>query len=184
MTIIKHENIHWMAIAKRDSGFTLLELLVVMAIVGIVGTIALPSFRTQIQNENASSGTRYFANSIGIARSSAIKLGTPVVMCASASGTTCSGDWEDGWLVFQDDDRDDQFDSDESVLRRHVGENPNLSISVDSVAGNELDRMSFNFRGLPGVSFDVSVSSGSAEYGLSINAFGKTRLIKESADAN
>jgi type IV fimbrial biogenesis protein FimT len=58
---------------------------------------------------------------INLARSEAIRRGAPVAVCHSGDGTTCSGTWSDGWIVFVDanGDGDKAADPDDPILRTH-----------------------------------------------------------------
>lgn len=88
-------------------GFTLIELMVVVALVAIMATLAAPSFRDFIVRRNLESVTSAFQSDIMRARSIAINRNICVTMCMSANTSnvnpTCatSGtDWQPGWIVF------------------------------------------------------------------------------------
>lgn len=83
-------------------GFTMLELMVVIAIVAILASVAIPSFRTMIERNRVAGAVNQFVGDLQFARSEAIKRGSPVVICASTDGATCSGAnaWHSGWLVY------------------------------------------------------------------------------------
>ncbi len=84
-------------------GFTLIELLVVLTLAALLLTIGVPSFRSVIANQRASSSINEALASFRLARSEAIKTAHSVTVCKSADGSTCGDDavqWEDGWIVF------------------------------------------------------------------------------------
>lgn len=88
---------------KNDAGFTLMELIVAMAIVAILVTIGIPSFQTLISENRMTSGANAFVVSLNLARSEAIKRSRRVSLCSSADGATCSGGgYHQGWIVFVD----------------------------------------------------------------------------------
>lgn len=109
----------------KNRGFTIIELLIVMVIVGIFASVAVPSFMTMIQNNRLTAQTNNLLGALYYARSEAVKLHASVTICKSTDGASCAGDaansgWESGWLVWQDTDADLVVDAGETVLR--VGE--------------------------------------------------------------
>lgn len=80
-------------------GFTLIELMVTIAIAAILLGVAIPSFTSVIISNRLTASTNEFVTSLNLARSEAIKRGQHVVV--RKTGT----DWEDGWQVFVDIDR-------------------------------------------------------------------------------
>ena len=89
---------------KKQSGFTLIELMVVLVIGGILYSVAGPSLQNSIAEKQLVASANDLLSAFHIARSEAIKLNKRVTICESDNGTTCgtSGKWEDGWIVFVD----------------------------------------------------------------------------------
>jgi type IV fimbrial biogenesis protein FimT len=91
--------------ARRSEGFTIVELMVTIAVAAILVAIATPSLTTFIQNSRETSEANSLVMSLDYARSEAIKEDAPVEVCASADPyTACSGDvaaggWATGWIV-------------------------------------------------------------------------------------
>lgn len=90
---------------KSESGFTLIELMVVIALVAILGAIAIPSYQSSIANNRVSAEVDRVAMDMSYARSEAVKRGIPVSVCPS-TGCAASSNWDQGWIVFQDDNGD------------------------------------------------------------------------------
>lgn len=111
---------------KKSDGFTLIEAMVVIAIVAILTTLAAPSFKNLIQSNAVSGNVNSFMADMRFSRSEAIRRGGAVVMCRSNSPETtqsCDGNtgattgWQTGWIVFDDLNDDGIHDSNEPVLR-------------------------------------------------------------------
>jgi len=81
-------------------GFTLMELMVAIAVLAVLLLVAVPSFR----EAGLPSQLRAIANNMvaatQIARSEAIKRNATVTLCVSSDGKTCgAGNWQQGWIV-------------------------------------------------------------------------------------
>jgi len=87
-------------------GFTLIELLVVISIIAILASLAVPSFSDIIRRQKSSGEANVLFSLVYLARSEAIKRNSVVTICKSNNADQCSGNWSDGWIVFQDDDKD------------------------------------------------------------------------------
>jgi len=87
---------------KRELGFTLTEMLVVSAIVAILLSIAVPSYRYITNSYRLSSEVNGLLGDLQFARAEALKEGQSVTICVSADGINCTGtaNWQSGWVVF------------------------------------------------------------------------------------
>ncbi|GLS03005.1 hypothetical protein GCM10007860_01480 [Chitiniphilus shinanonensis] len=88
----------------RQGGFTLIEVMVVIAIIGVVLGIAAPNYQSLVRNSRLSSASEELLTHLMLARTEAIKRNASVEVCASAnpaaSEPECDGsDWKDGWIV-------------------------------------------------------------------------------------
>ena len=88
----------------RGAGFTLVELMITLAVMVILISIATPGFIGVAQNNRAATQANELLSALHIARSEAATRGVPVSVCASANTTSCAGasDWAQGWIVFTD----------------------------------------------------------------------------------
>jgi type IV fimbrial biogenesis protein FimT len=121
----------------RSAGVTLLEMMMTVAIVAVLGGIAAPSFTGMIRDNERTAAVNSFVHALYLARSEAIKRGRIVSVCKSSDGSTCNraGAWSDGWMVFVNDDADDQpqRDDGEDILMVYAGW-PNGSITSNRLA--------------------------------------------------
>lgn len=101
----------------KQSGATLMELMVVLAIAGILLAVGIPGFASLFQTSRLSSATNELVSSLHLTRSEAIKRNARAVMCPSATGTSCAGGgWHQGWLVFHDANNNAALDGGERVI--------------------------------------------------------------------
>ena len=103
---------------RKHQGWTLVESMVVVAIVAVMVAWGLPSFQAVVQQTRLSAATHDFMTSIALARSEAIKRNARIVMCVAASETACSpsGHWNQGWLLFQDVNSNGILDDTENAI--------------------------------------------------------------------
>ena len=93
---------------KKNTGFTLIELMVTLVIVGILVVAGGPLLSTTLQGGQMVASTNELVSAIHITRSSAIKLNKKVTICVSRDGATClnSNKWQQGWIAFVDANAD------------------------------------------------------------------------------
>jgi type IV fimbrial biogenesis protein FimT len=103
---------------KKNSGFTLLELVITVALISIVFAIAIPSMTTFTQNDRLTTNINTLIGHLAYARSEAVKRNQQVSVCVSNDTATCTaGNWQDGWIVYIDADGSNTFTAGEEVLR-------------------------------------------------------------------
>ncbi len=102
----------------KNSGFTLLELLITLAIIALVTAIAAPSMTAFVENDRLITQINTLTSHLNYARSEAVLRHTQIGVCSSSNTTSCNGaDWNDGWLVFVDTNGDSSFTVGEEVLK-------------------------------------------------------------------
>ncbi len=88
---------------RDDSGFTLVELMVTIAVLAILLAIGIPAFASLIASNRLTSATNELIASLQTARTEALRRNARVTLCPAApSATACSGAWRDGWMAFVD----------------------------------------------------------------------------------
>ena len=103
---------------QAQRGFTLTELLITLAIAGILAMVGAPAMGSLIARTHESSAEASIADSLRRARTTAVMRNTRVVVCPSRDGRHCSKgeDWQYGWLVADDTDHDGQPDAGSHAL--------------------------------------------------------------------
>ena len=94
------------ATSLRRSGFSITELMIVLAVSAIFVAIAIPGFQNVIRSSLLASGADRLSASLSLARTKAIMSRRNVRLCPSTNGTSCatSGNWTGGWIMFVDND--------------------------------------------------------------------------------
>lgn len=127
---------------KPSEGFTLVELMVVIAIVAILAALAFPSFEGSMRSNRVATTTNEMLASISFARSEAVRSARASNLCASADGATCGGTWNDGWLVQTDTNADPAVETWQVI--RVVQGHPKMAL-----AGTAPSSIEFDYRGRP-----------------------------------
>jgi type IV fimbrial biogenesis protein FimT len=109
---------------RRPSGFSLLELTLAISIAALLAGLAVPAFSTLVQDTRRTSAVNAFVIAVQLARSEAAKRAEETVLCKSGGTAACvsDGEWEGGWIVFVNLDRDSppKIDAPEPVLHRQA----------------------------------------------------------------
>lgn len=168
---------------QRNSGMTLIELMVTLVVAGILFSLAIPSMRTIIQNTRIANQTNEMITDLNFARSEAIKRASNVTICNSNNPTaavpecdTAGTSWGAGRIIFIDSDPDGQRVAAEELLR--VRE----SLEGSNTLMNAAYRIVYTRTGAPtagAVSFGLCDTRGET-YGrkITIEATGRTGHTK------
>jgi len=86
---------------KKMRGFTILELMITVAVAGVLLTVGIPSFLSIIETNRTVTHTNELVTALNLARSEAVRRGAPIVVCSSTDGAICSTstDWSTGWII-------------------------------------------------------------------------------------
>jgi type IV fimbrial biogenesis protein FimT len=111
---------------RKSAGVTLMEMLTTIAVLGILTTLAVPSFNTLRYDADRTTAVNDFFHALFLARSEAVKRGEVVSVCKSTDHETCAGrnaPWQTGWIVFVNTDRDDSPERDpgEPLIAAYAG---------------------------------------------------------------
>jgi len=97
-------------------GFTLIELMVTIAIIGLVALFGIPAFGDFVLNNRLRGQTSNFIAQLTHARSEAMRTATRVTVCPGTAGGCAGSNWENGWVVFNDTNANATVDSGETVI--------------------------------------------------------------------
>lgn len=98
------------------AGFTLIELMVTITIIGIVAVFGIPAFSDFILNNRIRGHAGDFVVQLTHARSEAIRTATRVTVCPGTAAGCSGSNWENGWVVFVDANANAAVDSSETVI--------------------------------------------------------------------
>ncbi|WP_277372793.1 GspH/FimT family pseudopilin [Pseudomonas sp. AA-38] len=112
---------------ESSRGFTLIELMVVLAIIAIVAAVAVPSYQSSIEAGHKTSAINNLLGALQFARSEAVTRRSDVKVCASGGGTSCNGnDWSAGGVVL-----------DGTTLLRTIPPAPEVVITGNAITFND-----------------------------------------------
>ena len=173
----------------RMRGFTLVELLAVMAIVGILAGVGFPSMRSLIRSVQLSTASNDLLAGILMARSEAIKRNARVAICKSADGTTCArnGGWQQGWLVFHDANNNGTREDGELIVQHQQALSVDLRVTGNLNVARYVSYAPDGTTKLAGGSFQagtITVCNQSTEAGAArqiiLNSTGRPRVYRTS----
>jgi type IV fimbrial biogenesis protein FimT len=101
------------SILTVQRGFSIIELMITITVLGLLLGIAVPSFTETVRNNRIISQNNELVASLNLARSEALKRSGSVSVCASADQATCSNstNWGTGWIVFNDPNANGTLDA-------------------------------------------------------------------------
>ena len=116
---------------RTQAGFTLYELLITVLVIGVILTFAVPNMQDFTRNSRMTATANDMHAAFHLARSESSRAKSNISICPSADGASCGGTWEDGYIVFVDDDGDLTVDGGtDSVLRSHDEASEGVSLAV------------------------------------------------------
>jgi type IV fimbrial biogenesis protein FimT len=91
------------SLKRAVAGFTLIELMITVALLGILAVLAIPAFNGLMDRMRIQSAANSLSVAFATARSESVKLGRDVSVCKSQDQSTCmnnGNDWSIGWIIY------------------------------------------------------------------------------------
>lgn len=185
---------------QHSAGFTVLELMVTVAVAAITLAVGVPTFVDVIRNNRLTSASNDLKRSTQVARAEAVKRQAPVVVCATNDATverpTCSDGTFSQWFVFVDTDGDWVVDDNEPIVEKQQG--PETTVTVKNDGDGILSYAATGFSSAPVAAGKVPTSRiilcdkrGNQKVGNSnistaramiVEATGRTRITKDATE--
>jgi len=181
---------------NKNTGFTLLELMIVVAISGLLLLVGIPSFRSMITTNEISSKTNDLIMSLKLARSTAITTGHVASVCSSDDGATCKGQdnfWSKGWLVWVDlnDDGSLTASNNELLWVKEIDPSTSQTVVASSADSVFLQQFDFKYDGTLNqavvASFQICSGQGSTGFpprNINVTVSGEAQFSKDTTAGN
>lgn len=167
----------------KSNGFTLLELLVTLAVASILLSVGVPGFRDIIMDNRLAGQANEFVTAVNLARSSAVRYQRNATVCATANFDaavpTCAGgtDWSTGWVVWVDKDRDGATDANE-VLAVNGPLSDSSTFSSAAVGAFTYDALGFGTAGADNLTL-CDDRTGEMGRRIAVNNVGRTNVSRQ-----
>ena len=180
-----------MTTRSLGAGFTLIEMLVVLALVSILMSLAAPSLAAMVNSMRLTVAVNSLFSSLMLARSEAVKRNARVVVCKSVGGEACvtTGGWEQGWIVFHDANNNGLRDAGEVLLLQQQALPAGVRLSGNSPLANYVSYTATGTTSYVSGAFQAgtltackeSSTQGDARQ-IVISSAGRPRTVKTSAE--
>lgn len=174
------------SVHTRESGLTLVELVVVLAVMATLIGVAAPAFSSMLRDHRVTMFSNELHAAFMLTRSEAIRRGQRVTICVSTDGVQCSpsAHWDAGWIVFADTNGNAALDPGELVLRVFQPASQGLSAQGNNTLARYVSYVPMGTtRAVNGAlqMGTIRVCGGSSQRALIINAAGRPRIERGDA---
>lgn len=173
---------------KNNRGFTLIELMLTIAIAGVLLAVGIPSFQGFIANSNMAATNNSLVYSIQLARSTSMERLSSAGVCVSndpeAEDASCDAGagYASGWIVYADDNSNGARDAGEDVLERVAAPGNAFTFTPDATFENQIyfndSGASINVANVP-ISGKIELSYGDGEEKRRITVSANGRVSTE-----
>ena len=173
----------------RSHGVTLVELLVVLALVGILLSVATPAYQQILQRQQLRAAVADLAAAIDLTRSQAMARGRTVMLAPLDAGGL---DWRSGWIVFVDANGNRRPDADELTLFQRGALPQGLRMAAVFTSSAPPAYLAYNAAGrscsaansLAARWGTLSLALGDDARNIKINMLGRLRVCDPARDAS
>lgn len=166
---------------RGERGFTLIEILMVVAVLGVLITAGMPGFNAWITKARVSGAANEFLGDLSYARNEAATRQVEVAICVSTDLASCATGqtWDKGRIIFIDSNADGAVTSGETILRVSQPMN-GTSVATTGFGSSDIVR----FRPFGGLrpptagSFKLCPSSGTEGRTLAVATTGRPVITK------
>jgi type IV fimbrial biogenesis protein FimT len=178
---------------RRAGGFSVLDLLVTVSVAGTLVAVGVPSFTRLLQDSRRTAVVNELQSTMMTARSDAMRLNRPIVVCGFAgAASSCGRDWSGGWqaAAWNDADANGRVapgELDPATLRIFVNRHPSVAVSTRRFAsapgplGVAVLRPPGQFSS-PGTLTVCDARGARAARGVVLSATGRSRVTSRGAD--
>ena len=133
--------------ARKGAGFSLIELMIALAIFALTLRFGVPAYGDWIAARKLANHAEYLAETLNLARSEAVKRGMRVNLCKSRDRKQCDpkANWESGWIMFGDETRDGQIEASEDLIRREGPPGDGITIAANAPLKDYVSYTSFGY---------------------------------------
>lgn len=147
---------------RSAAGFSLIELMVGVALLGVLAALAAPSMRQFLAAQQVADVARRLGSDLQLARNEAIKRNGQVLVCADASATACSAtplatDWAKGWRLCFDLNADGTCDAGTPADPNPIRQQPAVSSTISLTGPTARLQFQANGSSLAAAAFATSV---------------------------
>ena len=162
----------------RNKGFTLIEALIAVVILAVLAGWGVPNMQRLVNSNRVATTTNEMISGLNLARIEALKNGRGTGVCASSNGTSCTGSWASGFLVWSDTDESGTLNGSEKVLRVGGGQ-PGFAANASATT------IAFDYKGRRRSKDDTSITltpdscNGNMKRTFTVDQIGRVDVQRE-----
>lgn len=114
---------------QTNRAFTLIELLISIAVIAITLNLALPSFSEILDRSKVSANVQRLTQTLQSSRLKAISSNIKVTLCPMNNELVCGKDWSTGYMSFVDKNGDRRYNGNDEILSQYKSEDEKFSLN-------------------------------------------------------